>query len=522
MKKKYNLLFRNIIIFIFFLTNLLSLTNISYASSRCENLMQDIINAPNASEFQEHPVFPYEDEVVFEIAAFYEKSKDDWVWGVNDSKYNFISEKDMIATNPNGNLVVGRINDPKILPEIKIGDELTKINDKSISEYNSDEIFEYLYFPKEKVKFSFKNQNNKIIDYTINQTWNSDATIVDLEISIKAINNIDIKDNTFQADIEKKVAYKNYSMYEVVKKHLNYEKDKFWMCKFTPEEHESMQMWNPWVEPVNSINTNETLISHEYVINTSEYWKNRESYKDTTWDDNYALIEKVTRGTYTFSNDYFLKSFPFDRQLLTLKFADPERGIKTLKLNQNLLNDRKLEFFKDNSRILEWNIEKVRTKNFLLDNPTSLSDGLVIEIEIERDSEYYIFKVIFPIILILMVCWSVFWIHPRELESKLTITIVCLLSLIAYNFVIDEELPKLGYLTLMDYIILTSYFFATLPNFLSIYCFANFKKNKKDWIIIDQKSRIYGPMAYLLIIFTVIASSSMGNEHAAAFLGFLK
>ena len=71
------------------------------------------------------------------------------------------------------------------------------------------------------------------------------------------------------------------------------------MCKFTPEEHEFMQMWNP-AEPVNSINTNETLISHEYVINTSEYWKDRESYKDTTWDDNYALIEKVTRGIIPF------------------------------------------------------------------------------------------------------------------------------------------------------------------------------------------------------------------------------
>ena len=77
-------------------------------------------------------------------------------------------------------------------------------------------------------------------------------------------------------------------------------------------------------------------------------------------------------------------------------------------------------------------------------------------IEIERDYGYYILKIILPMILVLLVCWSVFWIHPRELESKLTITIVCLLSLIAYNFVIDEDLPKLGYLTLMDYIILLS------------------------------------------------------------------
>ena len=94
-------------------------------------------------------------------------------------------------------------------------------------------------------------------------------------------------------------------------------------------------------------------------------------------------------------------------------------------------------------------------------------DGLEIKIEVQRNHQYYIFKVIFPIILILLICWSVFWIHPRELESKLTITIVCLLSLIAYNFVIEEDVPKLAYLTIMDHLILASYIFATIPNFLS-------------------------------------------------------
>ena len=74
-------------------------------------------------------------------------------------------------------------------------------------------------------------------------------------------------------------------------------------------------------------------------------------------------------------------------------------------------------------------------------------------------------------------CWSVVWINPEELESKLTITIVCLLSLIAYNFVIDKELPKLEYLTVLDWIILVSYVYATIPNFLSIILFRLFKKN---------------------------------------------
>ena len=53
------------------------------------------------------------------------------------------------------------------------------------------------------------------------------------------------------------------------------------------------------------------------------------------------------------------------------------------------------------------------------------------------------------------------WLDPKEVRSKLTISIVCLLSLIAYNFVIDNELPKLEYLTIMDWIILSSYLFAS-------------------------------------------------------------
>ena len=73
--------------------------------------------------------------------------------------------------------------------------------------------------------------------------------------------------------------------------------------------------------------------------------------------------------------------------------------------------------------------------------------------------------------------WSIFWISPKEIETRLTVTIVCLLSLIAYNFVIDQDLPKLKYLTIMDYIILLSYTFCTIPTVASIYAFFCYKKN---------------------------------------------
>ena len=53
-----------------------------------------------------------------------------------------------------------------------------------------------------------------------------------------------------------------------------------------------------------------------------------------------------------------------------------------------------------------------------------------------------------------------------------------MLSLIAYNFVIDNELPKLEYLTIMDWIILASYLFAAAPNMLAIFTFQLSEKTK--------------------------------------------
>ena len=148
-------------------------------------------------------------------------------------------------------------------------------------------------------------------------------------------------------------------------------------------------------------------------------------------------------------------------------------------------------------------------------------DGILINIELERKHGYYIFKVILPIVLILIVCWSVVWIDPREIEARLTITIVCLLSLIAYNFVIDEELPKLEYLTVMDWIVLTSYVYATLPNFLSIYSF----KNKSNSILtskVDALSKRFGITSYVVIILLIIfLNANLNPDNSSAFIGWM-
>ena len=121
-----------------------------------------------------------------------------------------------------------------------------------------------------------------------------------------------------------------------------------------------------------------------------------------------------------------------------------------------------------------------------------------------------------------MVCWSVVWVDPKELEARLTITIVCLLSLIAYNFVIDSELPKLEYLTVLDWIVLISYVYATIPNFISVISFRLIKKDKILLNKIEGLSKKYGASSYvLLVIFIVFLNANFNGEFSSSAISWM-
>ena len=124
---------------------------------------------------------------------------------------------------------------------------------------------------------------------------------------------------------------------------------------------------------------------------------------------------------------------------------------------------------------------------------------LDIEITIERNVKHYVFKVMLPVFLILCVAWHVLWIPTHKYEARLNTSIIALLALIAYNFVFQDDIPKLEYLTDLDWFILLSYIFCCIPVFSSI-AFSKFiykKQSKVDKI--NKLIKIWGGLLYFLI-----------------------
>ena len=274
-----------------------------------------------------------------------------------------------------------------------------------------------------------------------------------------------------------------------------------------------------------------------YVFNP--YYDGEASYLAKDYDDKGRKTTELTEfeerkitdlevlykseGVYKFKENYNLRNFPFDKQKLTIWLHQTENPIEDYHATPSSLTEENLVEFSSKENIIPgWNITKTEVNSKIIKISGYNFDGVELSIDIERKSSYYIFKIIFPIILILAVCWSAVWINPKEIESRLTVTIVCLLSLIAYNFVIDSELPKLEYLTIMDYIILVSYIYATIPNFLSIYSFELQKKNKKLTEKYEQYEKKYGLPSYLIIVFLIILiNASRSPDHAISALSWM-
>jgi hypothetical protein len=55
-----------------------------------------------------------------------------------------------------------------------------------------------------------------------------------------------------------------------------------------------------------------------------------------------------------------------------------------------------------------------------------------------------------------MMSWSVFWIDPNTSNSQLSIAVTSMLTLIAYRFAVDSQLPRLPYMTQLDAFIFAS------------------------------------------------------------------
>ena len=159
----------------------------------------------------------------------------------------------------------------------------------------------------------------------------------------------------------------------------------------------------------------------------------------------------VERAEAFLSTRFHLRRFPFDRQALQIIIHPfvAQAQIVTFKANeQHTWISAEESIY---SSLAEWELVKVRTEH---DHVPLSKFGTVpeahFEILVKRKYDFYLWKIFLPLVLMVILSWTVYWIDPRDLSSQVQISITTILTVIAFAFSISLSLPKVPYLTYID------------------------------------------------------------------------
>ena len=195
-----------------------------------------------------------------------------------------------------------------------------------------------------------------------------------------------------------------------------------------------------------------------------------------------------------FSQPLDLKEFPLDSQQLEIQFVAVGYNKNEVLFVQNPDEPSGLadKLSVSEWKVSHWNAEAMDYRP--TKNVDSLS-GFHFVIHADREVRYYIIKIIIPLLMIVAMSWLVFWIDPKESGSQISVAITTMLTLIAYRFSIGALVPKVSYLTRLDYFILGSTLMVFLTLLLVIVT-SNLAKSGQAQLAmrIDWWSRIIFPL----------------------------
>jgi Neurotransmitter-gated ion-channel ligand binding domain len=162
-----------------------------------------------------------------------------------------------------------------------------------------------------------------------------------------------------------------------------------------------------------------------------------------------------------FTQPLRLRSFPFDRQTFRLQFVAVRYRPNEVQFvpDQEWIDNglKQAGGIAPSITLPDWTIENWNTRSLSYAlAPGFEYSGYTFEFTAVRDAQHYIWKVILPLVLIVIMSWSGFWIDPVHANSQISVAVTSMLTLIAYRYAVDAQVPRLPYMTRIDLFFLAS------------------------------------------------------------------
>jgi hypothetical protein len=222
----------------------------------------------------------------------------------------------------------------------------------------------------------------------------------------------------------------------------------------------------------------------------------------------------------TLSSPLDLRVFPFDTQRLVLQVSDswfdstlatyaPRPFVEGLddtvyrQLSQWEVAPQ-MGFVRE-SRAFKWEKD-------VWEEGLPVYDYATFSLSVRRHTMYHLTKFFLPLLVIVMVALSVFWVDPRDLASQVGIGVTCLLAAIAFQLSQAATLPEVSYLTLADLVFVASYLAIALALVESLVSNGLARRDAVERALrLDRRCRWLFPLAFAVLI----AASVLVSFHQA-------
>lgn len=208
------------------------------------------------------------------------------------------------------------------------------------------------------------------------------------------------------------------------------------------------------------------------------------------------------RYTGKFSQRLMLANFPRDTHSFIVQFVATGYSADELTFKPDLVRNVLGGSMAKEVSLPDWKILQYETRTDPY-NPVEEINAAAFEFQFvaQRHMAYYLWQVVLPLVVIVIMSWTAFWIGREHINVRIAVATSSILTLVAQRFVLATLLPKLPYMTRLDYftvgttlLVLLALILVIVTGFLVVHGRERQAQN------IDHWARGAFPAAFLLLI----------------------
>jgi hypothetical protein len=231
------------------------------------------------------------------------------------------------------------------------------------------------------------------------------------------------------------------------------------------------------------------------LVNDSGLYEKRGVILRVQPDGTVTLLEKVNAVAEA---ELDLRRYPFDRHRLEATFevlgADKSEVVLLAEPETAGPSD-------DQLRTPQWTLRGVsastRDRHATYAGSQGVTSAFVVSMDVQRESFFMVRLVVFPLALIVMLSWSVFWMERSSLGDRLAVSFIGILTAVAYQIVVSEILPQISYVTLMHGFLNLSFFMMCVTVVINLVVGALDRQGRSEvGDRVDRRCRWMFPLTY--------------------------